>query len=472
MSYDYDDNDSDLKPEDVLADIHRLGTDFISLARTTLGSSSYNNREAPDIRKARANAKKYLNSASDKKWAFWTIFEAVYSQKLSLNERLTQDSWSGDLYLYGRLVTKDSLLDALEPILGKICPLTPSELDRKLEGMLKNAQFSPVKRYLEGLPKLAPDNWEPWATLANKLFGVSDHLSQVKLTRWLIGAVARVITPGCKVDTALVIKGKQGVGKTTLLQALFGDHFKTIHSHLQPLEKQRLMQQAWGCELGEIESTFRKSDISELKAFLTETHDSYRNLHKELGASRPRHCVFAGTTNEAAFLNDSTGSRRFWVIDSGDFKIPVAWAKANRDQIWAIAYSLYRAREQHWLTSEEAELSERSNKDFETENPFVEPLQTAFDILEAGESRIAIKASDISQYFLGISPSCQKRYSKEVAAALESLGFVKKEFKSQKLSGRFYVRPGATEYVPFNLAMVDLIRSARAYQGRERIQSL
>jgi predicted P-loop ATPase len=364
------------------------------------------------------------------------------------------------------------MLNRLEDVLETALGLPPAFLARRLDALVEGRKFSPVQRYLQELPKLTPDDWADWGKLAEILFGTSDHGSQVKLSRWLIGAVARAMKPGCKMDSALVIRGKQGIGKTSMLQALFGEHFRTLHSSQSQLEQQRNIQGCWGAELGELEATFRAKDISALKAFLTETHDSFRDLQKELKAPRPRHCVLAGTTNETAFLNDSTGSRRFWVIDAGSHNIPVKWVKENRDRIWAVAYSFYLAGEQHWLTAAEAELSELGNKNYETENPFVEPLKTAFDILEAKGMPIAIKASDISQYFLGISPANQKRYSKEVAAALESLGFVKKEFKSQKLSGRFYVRPDATEYVPFNLAMVDHIRSARAYQGRECIQSI
>lgn len=444
------------QPSDVLSTIRRLGLDFVSQAKTTKGCSSYDNRDAGDIKAARYQAKAWLKKDSYNPLTIWKIFSAVYKDSLEV------DGWTGEMFLGSRnpsaKTTLGDMLNRLEDALDTALSLRPDFLERRLEQMVECLRFNPVQSYLRSLPKLEPSDMELWATLASKMFGTSDHLSQVKLSRWLIGAVARSMKPGCKMDTALVIKGKQGIGKTTFLQALFGDHFKTIHSHLPTLEKQRLMQQAWGCELGEIESTFRKSDISELKAFLTETHDNYRDLHKELGAARPRHCVFAGTTNETAFLSDPTGSRRFWVIDASDHAIPVKWVEQNRDKIWAIALHLYQAGEPHWMTQEEAELSEISNKEYQTENPLEEPLKTALDIIEA-KNNVAIKPSDAARYLLDIQPANLKRHERDIKSALTSLGYTRKNFNNQRLKGWHYVKPDAVDPVPFQPRMADDVAS-------------
>ena len=41
----------------------------------------------------------------------------------------------------------------------------------------------------------------------------------------LIGAIQRVWEPGCKFDTVLVLDGKPGIGKSTLLRKLGGKWF-------------------------------------------------------------------------------------------------------------------------------------------------------------------------------------------------------------------------------------------------------
>ncbi len=460
MSYSiYDDDDQKVKPDQVQADIRRLGLDFISTAKTELGSSSYDNRDARDIKQARYDAKTWLIQTKYNPLTIWRIFEAVYKDSIHVN------AWSGDIFLGSispiNKTNIGTMLNRLEDILDTALPLHHSFLDRRLDAMVKYRTFHPIENYLKGLPKLTPNDWAEWLTLADKLFGTSEHLVQVKLTRWLIGAVARAIEPGCKMDTALVIRGKQGIGKTSLLAALFGEHFRTLHSSQSQLEQQRNIQNCWGAELGELEATFRAKDISALKAFLTETHDSFRDLNKELGAPRPRHCVFAGTTNETAFLNDNTGSRRFWVIDAGDHIIPVSWVKANRDRIWAVAYHLYLAKKNWWLTPEEEELSERANKTYQTENPLEEPLRTALEILDIEDQPIAIKACDAARYFLNIAPGNLKRHERELKAAFTSLGYIRRSFGNKKLNGWHYVKPDVEDPTPFCLDMVDIVTSAR-----------
>ena len=42
-------------------------------------------------------------------------------------------------------------------------------------------------------------------------------------SRWMIGAVARVMRPGCQMDCTLVLEGPQGIGKNRGVRALVPD---------------------------------------------------------------------------------------------------------------------------------------------------------------------------------------------------------------------------------------------------------
>jgi hypothetical protein len=93
-------------------------------------------------------------------------------------------------------------------------------------GALQDALFlvasttiiSPVRHFLEGLA------WDGFPRVQNWLSRYcgaerSDLTAKVG-TAWLVSAVARVLKPGCKADCALVLEGKQGAGKSSILRAL------------------------------------------------------------------------------------------------------------------------------------------------------------------------------------------------------------------------------------------------------------
>ena len=66
-------------------------------------------------------------------------------------------------------------------------------------------------------------------------------------------------------------------------------------------------------------------------------------------------CVFFGTSNDAEFLRDYTGNRRFWPIDVGENEAKLSVfddLPGQVDQIWAEAVMYWRLGEQLYLTGE------------------------------------------------------------------------------------------------------------------------
>ncbi|WP_241151876.1 virulence-associated E family protein, partial [Pseudomonas viridiflava] len=83
--------------------------------------------------------------------------------------------------------------------------------------------FHPVRGYLNKLEWDRVPRLEQWLT---DVMGVvpSDYVRKVG-KRWMISAVARVMNPGCKADSVLILEGAQGAGKSTAMSMLGGEWF-------------------------------------------------------------------------------------------------------------------------------------------------------------------------------------------------------------------------------------------------------
>jgi putative DNA primase/helicase len=207
--------------------------------------------------------------------------------------------------------------------------------------------FHPVREYLDGLQwdmKPRTDN------LFEKYFGTSKNdLYQELGKRWMIGMVARIFDPGCKVDTVVILSGPQGIMKSTALKTMAVNDEWFSDSALDMRSKdayQALSGGIWIYELAELAS-IRPREAETVKAFLSSRQDRFRPSYGRNMVTRKRQTVFAGTTNEAEFLSDNTGNRRWHVIKCGLINIPKL--HGDIDQLWAEAVHQYKSNERWWL---------------------------------------------------------------------------------------------------------------------------
>jgi hypothetical protein len=239
--------------------------------------------------------------------------------------------------------------------------------------LASQAPFDPVAEYLQAntAEALALEQWE---RLDQHLLGTDDPIAAAFLPRYLVSAVARVFEPSCDVRQLPVLVGPQWRGKTALGRILFGaDHWV---EGIGDLGKDDLMKAhtSWGVELAELDGVTRRADQERLKAFLTETTDTYRKPYDRAPERHPRRFVFWGTSNGPP-LRDATGSTRFVVIPLPDRMLPLDWAQQHREAIWARALQQYKAGVQ-WSDCSETErqaIAER-NSNYQEIDPWAEDL--------------------------------------------------------------------------------------------------
>ena len=226
----------------------------------------------------------------------------------------------------------------------------------KVDGALSlhsNAHaFNDVKDYLKGLQ----GKWDGVPRL-DSLFidylGAKDTAYNRAVTRKAFtAAVARAMTPGCKYDNMVILAGPQGIGKSTLLDKMSRGWFNDSIRTFEGKEASELLQGVWLVEVSELDA-FRRTDVSRIKQFLSLRADRFRAAYGRNVKELPRTCIFFGTTNTAEYLQDTTGNRRFWPIDTGEQRrTKSVWRDLDTeiDQLWAEAYVRWQAGEPLYLT--------------------------------------------------------------------------------------------------------------------------
>ena len=211
-------------------------------------------------------------------------------------------------------------------------------IDDALQEVTQDNKFHPVRDYLQGI------KWDGECRVDElfiKYLGAEDTPYVRAATRkWLCGAVARVMHPGIKFDTAIVLYGSQGLGKSLILEKLGKSWFNNSLVDIKTKDTMEQIQGSWVIELGELAPTF-KNENEIVKAFISRASDRFRSPYGRRTEEYPRQCVFAGSTNNLMFLKDRTGNRRFWPITGDkDRKTANSWDITDEeiDQIWAEAF--------------------------------------------------------------------------------------------------------------------------------------
>ena len=268
-------------------------------------------------------------------------------------------AWSGRLHFCELamrvMVDGERLTDAIEADIvlqlsrsyGMVPPVTT--VHDALVWAASKKRRHPVREWLDTLEWDGVNRLGQWLT--TYCSATDTRLTRSMGRAWMIQAVARAMTPGCKADAVLILKGVQGCRKSTTCKVLGGEFYKDSDLDLGSKDKYSALEGAWVYELAELDA-MRKADARALKAFVSSPTDSYRPAYGRNSIDVPRTAVFIGTTNDAEFLVDATGSRRFWVVEVGQCD-PEALER-DRAQLWAEALEAYRGGEQ-WHLDAEAE---------------------------------------------------------------------------------------------------------------------
>ena len=203
----------------------------------------------------------------------------------------------------------------------------------------------------------------------NKVF---DHLSveepdnfkRMLFRKWLIQCCAAIDgakrtankNAKPKYESILVFCGDQGAGKTKFFKNLLPENLSRYVATgltLDPSSADGIRKATCSAitELGELDATFRRSDISHIKAFLSCEEDTYRLPYATDVRSYPRRTSYCASVNDTHFLQDSTGNRRYWTLAIADnIQLPT---RELMDAAMLEAYVSYLKGEEWWLSRQD-----------------------------------------------------------------------------------------------------------------------
>lgn len=266
-----------------------------------------------------------------------------YSLRSGKTVYLREPPWGGKV----NAEIKDTDYGSMAAWLTEYLQFSPrtAHIAEAVKNIASGAASDPVREYLDGLEWDGVPRIDKWLCT----YAGAEDSSFVRSAGkcWLISGVARTYRPGCKADYVLILEGKQGVKKSTLLKELAVGFFTDELHDLGGKGAAEIIHGPWIVEICEIDRILGSRDSGLLKSFIARPVDRYRAAYAREPEDRPRTCVFAATTNEAQYLVDATGDRRYWPITITACDVDAVIR--DRDQLWAEAVACYKAGEPWWL---------------------------------------------------------------------------------------------------------------------------
>ena len=213
--------------------------------------------------------------------------------------------------------------------------------------------YHPIRDILN---RLQWDGKDHFAELLPRYLGAAKTEYTTVATRLMFGGlVNRIMNPGCKYDTMVIlIDEKQGGGKSTMCRflAIKDDWYTAIKDLEKDNKVVEIITGHLVVEMEELEGMVKAKNIETVRSVLSAQKDTYRVPYDKYPQDVLRQNVFIGTSNDIACLpRDRAGNRRFIPVMCSSSKAeqhPLdneAETRADIMQCYAQAMELYRRGE-------------------------------------------------------------------------------------------------------------------------------
>ena len=314
-------------------------------------------------------------------------------------------------------------------------------------------EYNPVKEWIDSVP------WDGHSRMQGFLNSLVTHdsnqLKEMLMRKWLISCLAAAYEEnGVELEGILVLQGAQGLGKTLWFKRLcdYDRGWLLEGATLNPSDKDSVKRAVshWIVELGEIESTFKKSDIDQLKAFVTAKTDELRLPYDRAFTTYQRRTAFYASVNAREFLTDTSGNRRFWVLAVKDIDVNHG---VDMQQLWAeVKETMYIKGQKNWfLSPDEREMLNESNEIYRTQSSVEDLLLEHVDF--ESEFPKAVQMTKLLRD-LGIKAPRMPDF-KEAARVLHDRGIEPRRSNGRKVYDLTYTAVDSDNYTDFSTKFGD-----------------
>lgn len=274
----------------------------------------------------------------------------------------------------------------------------------------------------------------------HEYLGAVDDAYGVAVGRYAWSAMAaRVVSPGCQTDMAVILVGEQGARKTSAIKAVapHPDMYTTLSLHEHEDNQSRRLRGKLVGELEELRGLNSKS-AEAIKAWVTRTHEEWIPKFQEMQTKYARRFLLWGSTNDDGFLADPTGERRYLPVSVAITRdhCDVDRIAADREQLWAEGLEIYRKDGVQWADAERLAKGEHAKFAFvdDWEAPVQRWLaQPDVDGVAPEDWAHGVASVDVLVGALGVSLSqIDRGRQMRMAGLLKRLGYKRRQFGATK----------------------------------------
>lgn len=311
--------------------------------------------------------------------------------------------------------------------------------------------FDPVKDYFGNLPR--------WDGIVDHISLLADSIQATDQTywhevfrHWLVGMVHCAMGTLNINQQALLLYGKQGKGKSSWTRNLLPPELREYCSKgmVDPRSRSNLLllSNRIIIDVEEFEGV-KLNDLAGLKRMISQESVTLRRPYDIQARTYPRRASFIGSTNNARFLNDIGGSRRFLVVHVTDIDYR---RKIDYEGLYSQVMYLIENGYQHWFEGEEIDAINERNEQHRMKDPLEENLYVYFRPAAPRDYMVKWKPAAAILSYLSMAGRTQANAQSQelLVQVLERDGFMKRTNEY-----------GITEYGVIVLTMTEMEGNAK-----------